>query len=164
MKKNGALGKVLVGVLVGGGAVWLSSLAVSKVTALQTYPYIAPAVLAGTAFLLYKRGRHASALGLAGAVGVLGLFMLQSKGYLQLGGQGSTPTPTAGYGDAGFGDAGRMIGNYSGWRERPASAGALAGPAARAMLAEQSAMGVGDAGALMGSMAQRVQEAMGFDS
>jgi hypothetical protein len=159
MKRNGALGKVLVGVLVGGGAVWLSSLAVSRVEALQKYPFIAPAVLAGAAFLLYKRGRHASALGLAGAVGVLGLFMLQSKGYLQLPGAQSDSSQTAGYGDAG-----RMMGGgaYSGWREQ---AGMLAGSDAPRILAEQNAMGVGDAGAIMGSGSRRLisaQDAMGF--
>lgn len=157
-QKNGALGKVLVGVIVGGGAVWLSSLAVSKVAALQKYPYIAPAILAGTAFLLYKRKRHASALGLAGAVGVLGLFMLQSKGYLQLGGAAQAQA-------AGYGDAGRMI---SGWGERPArqmAAGALAGAGAKTILSQQNALGVGEAGAFMGSAAQRTvsaQDAMGF--
>jgi hypothetical protein len=161
MKKNGALGKVLVGVLVGGGAVWLSSLAVSKVDALQKYPYIAPAVLAGTAFLLYKRGRHASALGLAGAVGVLGLMMLQAKGYLQI---------TSGQQAAqGYGDAGRMISGWgtsqSGWRERPAAAGAIAGAGARAVLSQQQALGVGEAGAFMGPQTKNVlsaQDAMGL--
>jgi hypothetical protein len=165
MKMKGALGQVLVGVLVGGGAVWLSSLAVSKVQALQQYPYIAPAILAGTAFLLYKRKRTASALGLAGAVGVLGLFMLQSKGYLQL----PAPSSSNGAQTAGVGDAGRMMnGNgNSGWRERPAgyAAGALQGPTARAMLRQQNAMGVGEAGAFMGSAARHTlsaQDAMGL--
>lgn len=157
MKKNGALGKVLVGVLVGGGAVWLSSLAVTKIDALQKYPYIAPAVLAGTAFLLYKRGRHASALGLAGAVGVLGLMMLQAKGYLQV---------TSGQQAAqGYGDAGKLI---SGWGERPVrrmAAGAIAGAGARAVLQQQNALGVGEAGAFMGRATSNVmsaQDAMGL--
>jgi hypothetical protein len=158
MKKNGALGKVLVGVLVGGGAVWLGSLAVSKIDALQKYPFIAPAVLAGTSLLLYKRGRHASALGLAGAVGVLGLFMLQAKGYLQVGGGAQAAS--------GYGDAGRMIASqYSGWRERPASAGAMMGAQATRLLAQQQAMGVGDAGALLGHTARSTlsaQDAMGL--
>lgn len=161
MKAKAAIGKVLVGVLVGGGAVWLSSLAVSRVETLQKYPIIAPAILAGAAILLYKRNHVASALGLAGAIGVLALFMLQAKGYLQLPSAGGNAQPPQ---TAGYPDAGRMVGReaYSGWRERPAAAGALQGPAARAVLNDQQAMGVGEAGALMGRAAQRTIEAMGL--
>jgi hypothetical protein len=66
---------------------------------------------------------------------------------------------------SGLGDAGRLMGNYSGWRERPASAGVFQGQAARPLLAAQNAMGVGEAGAFMGSgtrAAMSAQDAMGL--
>jgi len=156
---KGALIKVLVGALVGGGAIWLSSFAAARVSMLQKYPYIPPALMAGAGILLLRRGRIASGLGLAGAAGVVALMMLQQKGYFAIPDEKADQT-------AGYPDAGRYggVAYNSGWREMPArgAAGSLQGAAARALLQQQSTMGVGEAGAMLGAVSDRVRDAMGL--
>ena len=154
---KGALTKVLVAGLIGGGTWYASGYASNKVSTLSKYPIILPLLLIGIGILLARRGRIVSGAAIAAVGGTIGALALQIK-------MAQMKESSSSSSSAGLGDAGRRD---SGLYDKPASAGALFGEGAPSIFSQQNALGDngwGDAGALFGRGAQAIfqeQNALG---
>lgn len=145
MSSKAGLGSVLVGVLVGGGATAVMGVVGTKVTTIQKYPIITPALLIGIGLLLARRGRLLAGFALIGAGGaILGLQALVKLSSMQQA-AAQPAAQTAGAG-ATLTDTGNVFGNPRVLQQQNTmgldDAGALFGRGSSSILAAANAMGI----------------------
>jgi hypothetical protein len=151
MSSKAGLGKVIVAVLVGGGATAVAGYAGTKVETIQKYPIVTPMLLIGIGLLLARRGRLVAGFSLIGAGGaILGLQLLIKLSSMQTdqpkpAATAGRPTDARGAG-ATLTDTGNVFHNANILKQQNAmgdlhDAGAFFGQGAKTLMSQQDALG-----------------------